>query len=69
MAEDRSDPTDEVPEADRLEQSAAVAPSADEDESEPVDAMGGAAVTEADPADRQEQLIPVEEDDEDYPRA
>jgi hypothetical protein len=67
MADDRSDPTDEVPEADALEQRVTAA--ADVDEAEPVEAMAGSSEAEADPADRQEQLTPVGEDDEDYPHA
>ena len=65
MADDRTDPTDEIPEADRLEQDAAAAPS----DAEGVDALAGALPDDVDPADRQEQLTVVDEDDEDYPRA
>jgi hypothetical protein len=67
MAEDRRDPTDEVPEADLLEQRESA--SADGDEGEAVDSMAGAAEAEANEADRQEQLTPVGGEDEDYPHA
>ncbi len=67
MTDDRTDPTDEVPEADALEQRVTAA--ADGEEGEAVDSMAGSQEAEADPADRQEQLTPVGEDDEDYPHA
>jgi hypothetical protein len=67
MADDRTDPTDEVPEADRLEQDAAAAPS-DGDDAADVDALAGTLPDDVDPADRQEQLTTVGDDDEDYPR-
>jgi hypothetical protein len=67
MAEDRRDPTDEVPEADLLEQRESAL--ADGDDGEAVDSMGGAAEAEANEADRQEQLTPVGGEDEDYPHA
>jgi hypothetical protein len=67
MTEDRRDPTDEVPEADLLEQRESA--SADGDEGEAVDSMAGAAEAEANEADRQEQLTPVGGEDEDYPHA
>ena len=68
MADDRLDPADEIPEADRLEQDAAAAPS-DEEGAADVDALAGALPDDVDPADRQEQLTAVGDDDEDYPRA
>ena len=71
MADDRSDPTDDVPEADLLEQRAAATAAAASDEGD--DAVDPAAMEQsfdtADPADRQEQLMPVGEDDDDYPRS
>jgi hypothetical protein len=68
MADDRVDPTDEVPEADRLEQDAA-ATASDEEGAADVDALAGALPDDVDPADRQEQLTVVRDDDEDYPHA
>jgi hypothetical protein len=68
MAEDRRDPTDEVPEADLLEQRAAVSP-AEGDDADDVVSLVSSAETDVNPADRQEQLTPVGGDDEDYPHA
>ncbi len=68
MADERTDPTDEIPEADRLEQDAAATPS-EADGAASVDALAGPLPDDVDPADRQEQLTAVGDDDEDYPRA
>ena len=68
MADERIDPADEIPEADRLEQDAAASPSEEEGAAD-VDALAGALPDDVDPADRQEQLTVVSDDDEDYPHA
>ena len=68
MADDRRDPTDEVPEADLLEQRAAASPS-EGDETDDVAALISSEETVADLADRQDQLTPVGGEDEDYPHA
>ena len=68
MAGSRSDLTDEIPEADRLEQGAVADP--DEDDEVSVERMdAGADDASANPADRQEQLTPVGDDDEEYPHS
>ena len=68
MANDRSGTNEEIPEADLLEQRAETAYD-DGDDTEGVVDLVSSSDTVADPADRQEQLTAVGEDDEDYPHA
>ena len=64
MAQHRIDPSEEIPEADLLEQQAPFDLSLTDDEQRPVDRM--APVQHVDEADRWEQQVPVPPADEDY---
>jgi hypothetical protein len=65
MAFDRIDPSDQIPEADLLEQQAPLDPPLTDDEPGSVDRA--ASVEPVDEADRWEQQLPVPSAEDDYP--
>ena len=65
MAVDYRDPSDEIPEADRLEQEAGLEALPDDGPLAPDD---DPAADRSDEADRLEQLTAVPDSDDDYPR-
>ena len=66
--QDRIDPSEQIPEADHLEQQVPLDPALSEDERGSVDRVVGAASAEpVDDADRWEQQLPVPSADVDYP--
>ncbi len=72
MAADRIDPSEQIPEADLLEQHTPLDPGQLTDPDPRTDVEPGSAIPEAsgnavDEADRLEQHAPVFGDDEDYP--
>ena len=69
MAEDRIDPSEQIPEADLLEQQVPLdPPPLTDDEHDSVDRVDGAATAEpVDEADLWEQQLPVPSADDDYP--
>lgn len=65
--QDRIDPSEQIPEADLLEQQAPLDPTLIDDDHGSVDRVGAAASAEpVDEADRWEQQLPMPSDDE-YP--
>jgi hypothetical protein len=64
VADDRLDPSEQIPEADLLEQQVPIEPSLTDDERSD-DRM--APVEHVDEADRWEQQVPVPSADDDYP--
>jgi len=65
MALDRIDPSEQIPEADLLEQQVPLDPPLTNDEQDSVDRA--APVEPVDEADRWEQQLPVPTSDDDYP--
>ena len=65
MAQDRIDPSEQIPEADLLEQQAPLDPALKDDEPGLLDRT--ASVEPADEADRWEQQLPVPSAEDDYP--
>jgi hypothetical protein len=65
VAEDRIDPSDQIPEADFLEQQAPLDPPLTDDEQHWV--SRDTAIDPADEADRWEQQLPVPSAEDDYP--
>jgi hypothetical protein len=65
VAQDRIDPSDQIPEADLLEQQTPLDPPPTEDEQGSVDRTEH--VEPVDEADRWEQQLPVPPADDDYP--
>ena len=65
MASDRIDPSEQIPEADLLEQQVPLDPSLTDDNHDSVDRM--TPVEHVDEADRWEQQLPVPSADDDYP--
>ena len=68
MASDRIDPSEQIPEADLLDQQAPVDPPLTDDENGSVDRVDRLTPAEpVDEADRLEQRLPVPAADDEYP--